>query len=181
MGKLMVGMRRLLSFCALLLLVLPALATSQPTLLTVQSVLTQDAGGNNKAAFSPGEPIRFVAQLNNSYGVYLRAANWTQVAITTNFYNDTSTVDIPPGISMWTWNLIAPSEERDYTVTVYAYDSIYGVWVEGSANFTVERVRVTVTSVCSVTLQPDHGTVGTGITATGRDCPKGALLYAFFN
>jgi hypothetical protein len=43
MGKLMVGVARILPLCALVL-VLPALAAAQPTPLTVQRVWTQDAG-----------------------------------------------------------------------------------------------------------------------------------------
>jgi hypothetical protein len=33
----------------------------------------------------------------------------------------------------------------------------------------------------SVTLQPDHGPVSTGATATGTGWPAGAMVYAFFN
>src|SRR5687768_9859862 len=119
--RLMVGLTRILPLC-IVVLVLPALAASQPTSLTVQRVWTQDLGGTDKTAFVPGEPIRFAADLNNPYGGWLLAANGTQISITTSFYTDTKPADIPPGISTWTWNTTAPSTEGNYTVTVQAYD-----------------------------------------------------------
>ena len=79
MGKLVVSIVRFLPLCVVVL-ALPAIVASQPTPLTVQSVWTQDADGNTKTAFAPGKTIRFVAQLNNSYGGYLLAANGTQLA-----------------------------------------------------------------------------------------------------
>jgi len=79
MGKLVVSRGRFLPLCVVVL-ALPAIVASQPTPLTVQSVWTQDADGNNKTAFAPGKTIRFVAPLNNSYGGYLLAANRTQLA-----------------------------------------------------------------------------------------------------
>ncbi len=79
MGKLVVSIVRFLPLCVVVL-ALPAIVASQPTPLTVQSVWTQDADGNTKTAFAPGKTIRFVAQLNNSYGGYLLAANRTQLA-----------------------------------------------------------------------------------------------------
>ncbi len=79
MGKLVVSIVRFLPL-SVVVLALPATVASQPTPLTVQSVWTQDAGGNNKTAFAPGKTIRFVAQLHNSYGGDLLAANGTQLA-----------------------------------------------------------------------------------------------------
>jgi len=79
MGKLVVIIVRFLPL-SVVVLALPATVASQPTPLTVQSVWTQDAGGNNKTAFAPGKTIRFVAQLHNSYGGDLLAANRTQLA-----------------------------------------------------------------------------------------------------
>jgi hypothetical protein len=128
---------RFLLLCAVLLAI-PAIASAQCiSQLTVQSVWTQDTGGNIKTTFAPGETIQFVAELNNSYGGTLLAANGTQLTITTSFYNDTKPVDIPPGISTWPWNATTPSTEGSYTVTVKAYDHVCGLWTEGSASFTV--------------------------------------------
>ncbi len=79
MGKLVVSIVRFLPLCVVVL-ALPAIVASQPTPLTVQSVWTQDADGNNKTAFAPGKTIRCVAPLNNSYGGYRLAANRTQLA-----------------------------------------------------------------------------------------------------
>ena len=110
MSKLMVVVTRFLSLCAVLL-VFPIVAAAQPTPLAVQRVWTRDGAGNDKTAFAPGETIQFAAELNNSYGGALLAANGTQLTITTSFYNDTKPVDIPPGISPWTWTATAPSTE----------------------------------------------------------------------
>src|SRR5438067_4287798 len=128
---------RFLLFCAVLL-ALPAVAAAQCiSQLTVQRVWTRDAAGNDKTTFAPGEAIQFAAELNNSYGGALLAANGTQLTITTSFYNDTKPVDIPPGISPWTWTATAPSTEGSYTVTVKAYDHFCGTFPEGSASFAV--------------------------------------------
>jgi hypothetical protein len=130
------------------LLVLPAIAASQPipftVPLTVQRVWTQDALGTEKTTFAPGEPIQFVAELINSYGGDLLASQETQLIMTTSFYHDIQPVDIPPGISIWTWNVIAPSAEDSYTVTVNAYDPFQGVWVEESADVNVQVVEAKI-------------------------------------
>jgi hypothetical protein len=137
MGKLIVVVTRFLSLCAVLLAI-PTIAAAQCiSKLTVQRVWTRDAAGTAKNTFAPGETIQFAAELNNSYGGYLLAANGTQVTITTSFYNDTKPVDIPPDISTWPWNATAPSTEGSYTVTVKAYDHFCGTFPEGSASFTV--------------------------------------------
>src|SRR5687768_12212669 len=102
---------RFLPLCALLL-VLPSIAAAQcRSQLTIQSVLTQDAGGNNKTTFAPGESIRIVGQINNAYGAYMLAANGAQIAVRSSFYNDTKRVDILPGVSSWPWNATAPSQQ----------------------------------------------------------------------
>jgi hypothetical protein len=65
MGKLVVGGTRFLLLCTLLLL-LPSFAAAQcVSQLTVQSVLTQDAGSNNKTTFAPGESIHIVPSLRS--------------------------------------------------------------------------------------------------------------------
>jgi hypothetical protein len=79
-------------------LVFPALTTAQCVpQLTVQGVLTQDAGGTQQTTFAPGETIRFVAEVNNAYGGYMLGSNGTWLAVTTSFYSTTDSVDIPPG------------------------------------------------------------------------------------
>ena len=50
--RVMVGLTRFLLLCTVVLL-LPALTTSQPTPLVVQRVWTRDTGGNDKAKFAP--------------------------------------------------------------------------------------------------------------------------------
>jgi hypothetical protein len=132
----MVVAARFLLLCAALL-ALPGIAAAQPTSLAVQRVWTQDAGGNDKTTFAPGEAIRLATQLNNSYGGYLLGANGTQLTLTTSFYNDAKPVDIPPGVSTWTWDATAPSEQNNYTVTAQAYDHFLGVWTTSSASFVV--------------------------------------------
>jgi surface antigen len=114
------------------LLAISAIAAAQPVPLAIQRVWTRDAGGHDKATFATGETIQFVAQLNNSYSGYLLSAELT---ITTSFYNNSSRVDIPPGISAWAWNATAPAQQGNYTVTVKTYDNFYGRWAEGSAGF----------------------------------------------
>jgi hypothetical protein len=143
MGKFLVAVGRVLPLCAMLL-ALPAIAASQCiSQLSVQRVWTQDAGGTDKTAFAPGEPIRFAAELNNAYGGYLLAGNGTQVGIATSFYTASNPVDIPPGVSTWTWNATAPSQPGNSSVTVYAYDHFCGVGVEGSGSFTVTATGTT--------------------------------------
>ena len=134
--KLMVVVPRFFLLCAVWL-ALPAIAAAQPTPLAVQRVWTQDAGGNDKTTFAPGETIRLAAQLNNSYGGYLLGANGTQLTLTTSFYNDAKPADIPPGVSTWTWDATAPAEQNSYTVTVQAYDHFHGVWAMSSASFAI--------------------------------------------
>lgn len=58
---------RFLLLCVVLM-ALPDIAPAQPVQLAVQRVWTQDANGNNKTVFAPGEAIQVVVQLNNSYG-----------------------------------------------------------------------------------------------------------------
>jgi hypothetical protein len=99
----------LLPLCAVVL-VFPASTTAQCVpQLRVQHVLTQDIGGTEQTTFAPGDTIRFVAELNNAYGGWLLGANGAQLAITTSFFTDTAPVDIPPGISTWTWEATTPS------------------------------------------------------------------------
>ena len=142
MGKLMGSKVRSMLLCALLL-TLPSLAAAQcVSQLTVQSVLTQDTSGNNKTTFAPGEPIRFAAQLNNAYGATLLAANGTQITITTSFFSNSSSVNIPAGISTWTWNTTVPSQQANYTVTVSAFNHVCGFSVSANATFTVGQVTV---------------------------------------
>lgn len=128
---------RFLLLCTALL-VLPTIAAPQSTPLTVR-VWTRDAGGSDKATFALGEAIHVTAQVNNSYGGYLLAANGTQLTVSTNpsFYNNTMPADLPPGISTWAWHLPAPSTRGSYIVTVKAYDHFYGAWTESSASFTI--------------------------------------------
>jgi hypothetical protein len=121
--------------------------------LTVPRVFTQDTGGTYKTTFTPGEPIQFVAEVNNSSG-YLLGANGTQLAITTSFYTDTDRVDIPTGSSTWTWNAPAPATKNNYTVTVRAYEHSCSVWVGGSQSFTVTAPAATPTPVPSPSPTP---------------------------
>ena len=86
-----------------------AIAAGCVSQLAVQRVWTRDAGGIDKTTFAPGEAIRFLAQLNNSYGAWMLGANGARLAITTSVYTNSSPVNIPPGISTWTWNATAPS------------------------------------------------------------------------
>jgi hypothetical protein len=130
-GKLRVVVTHFLSLCAVLL-ALPDITAAQPTPLAVQNVWTRDAGGTDKITFASGEAIQFAAQLNNSYGGTLLSAELT---ITTSFCNNSRTVDIPPGISTWTWNATAP-EHGNYTLTVKAYDSFHRAWAMRSTSFT---------------------------------------------
>lgn len=142
MGKLMVGGMFFLSFCALMLALPVATAAQCISPFAVQHVWTQDTAGNNKTAFAPGEPIRFVAQVESFYG----GSGQTQLAIATSIYNDTKTVNIPIGISTWPWNATAPSQQGSLTVTVKVLDRFCGWWVERSASFTVgSGVGTTVT------------------------------------
>jgi hypothetical protein len=68
MCKLMVVATRFLSLCAILLAI-PAVTTAQCiSPFAVQRVWTQDAGGNDKITFAPGEIIQFAAQLESVYG-----------------------------------------------------------------------------------------------------------------
>jgi hypothetical protein len=133
MGKLVVSGTRFLLLGALLLL-LPSLAAAQcPSAITVQLVSTQDAGGKAKTTFAPGETIQFAALVSSNYG----GSGQTSLAITTSFYNDTKTVNIPLGSSTWTWNATAPSTPGNYTVTIQLIDPFCGVWVGASASFTI--------------------------------------------
>jgi hypothetical protein len=125
------------------LLTLPVITATQrlpyyPTILLVQRVWTQDAGGNEKTTFAPGETIQLAARLNNLYGKAIPSA---KLKITTGFYNDTKTVDIPAGVSTWTWNTTAPSKQG-YTVTIQAYDKFSGVYAVGSRGFAVAMRNV---------------------------------------
>jgi hypothetical protein len=132
-GKLMVGGTRFFLLCALLL-TMPAIAASQCiSAFTVQRVWTQDAGGKIKTTFSPGETIQFAALLSNLYG----GSGGTSLTITTSFYNDSKTVNLPLGVSTQTWNATAPSGQGDYTITVKVLDRFCGVWQEGRASFTL--------------------------------------------
>lgn len=128
--------RKVISFLSLyvVLLALPAIADAQCiSQLTVQRVWTQDAAGNDKTKFAPGETLQLAAQLKNSYG---RALPSAELIITTSFYKNSRTVDIPPGISTWTWRAIAPSQGSKYTVTVKVYDSVHAAWAMRSVGFT---------------------------------------------
>jgi hypothetical protein len=124
---------RVLFLCAALL-ALPSIADAQPIPLAVQSVWTQDPSGNAKTAFAPGEPIQFAAQLSNSYGGTLPSSD---LSISTSFYTNDKRVDIPPGVSTWTWNTTVPAAPGSFTVTVKAYDSFYGAWPSGNAKFSL--------------------------------------------
>lgn len=154
-----------------LIIIMAAYAGAQPAPLTIQRVWTEDASGNSKATFAPGDTIRFKAELNNPYGGMMLAANGARLGITTNpnFYSDTTDgfppgkpVDIPSGVSTWTWSTTAPSGPGEYTVTVKAYDHFAGALPEGSANFTVASgspstpspVNLTPTPIPSTQLKP---------------------------
>lgn len=133
MGKLVVGVMRLLPLCALWLL-LPSFAAAQCSpVITIQRAWTQDTGGKEKTQFAPGETIQFAALVSSNYG----GSGQTQLAITTSFYNDTKTVNIPLGSSTWTSNATAPSTPGNNTVTAKLIDPFCGVWVEKSGSFTI--------------------------------------------
>jgi hypothetical protein len=118
MREFMVDRMRFFLLCALLLL-LPSLAAAQcPPVITVQRVWTQDTGGKDKSTFSPGETIHFAALVSSNYG----GSGQTSLAITTSFYNDTKTVNIPLGSSTQTWTATAPSTPGNSTVTVKLID-----------------------------------------------------------
>jgi hypothetical protein len=115
---------------------LPSLAAAQcPPAITVQLVWTQDTGGKDKTTFAPGETIQFAALVSSNYG----GSGQTSLAISTSFYNDTKTVNIPLGSSTWTWHATAPSTLGNYTVTVQLIDPFCGVWVGASASFIVSQ------------------------------------------
>jgi hypothetical protein len=128
---------RVLLICAALLLgITPITAVAQPTALAVERVWTQDPGGKDQSTFVPGEPIQFAAQLNNSYGGALLSAEQI-IATSPSFFSNDRKVDIPAGISTWTWNATAPSTLGNYTVTVQTFDRFYGRWATGNGTFTV--------------------------------------------
>jgi hypothetical protein len=134
MGKLIVGGTRFLLLLCALLLLLPSFAAAQCSpVITVQRAWTQDTGGKEKTQFAPGETIQFAALVSSNYG----GSGQTQLAITTSFYNDTKTANIPLGSSTWTWNATAPSTPGNNTVTVKIIDPFCGVWVERSGSFTI--------------------------------------------
>ena len=123
----------LLCLCAAEL-ALPSIAVAQPPQLVVERVWTQDAAGNTKSVFAPGDTIKIVGRLNNpNDGAPFSAA----LAVTTPFYNDTQRVDISPGRNTWIWNTYAPPNEDNYTITVRAFNSSYRVWAISSAQFAV--------------------------------------------
>jgi hypothetical protein len=80
------------------LLALPAITVAQPTPLALRHVWVQDTGGIEKTTFNPGEAIQIAAQLDNQYGGALLAAD---VSLTSSFYNDNNSIDIPPGIRVY--------------------------------------------------------------------------------
>jgi uncharacterized repeat protein (TIGR01451 family) len=155
-AALLVFLMLVLSLVALVL-VFPANTTAQcEPQLTVQNVLTQDAGGTEQTAFAPGETIRFVAEVHNGYGGYMLGANGTELAITTSFYSATNPVDIPPGVSAWAWEATTPSEAGDYAVEVRVYDHYCGISGGRGNSFTVGELEATP--------PPDDGG-GTDLTA----------------
>jgi hypothetical protein len=172
----------LLPLCAVLL-VFPALTTAQcEPQLTVQHLLTQDAGGAEQTAFAPGETIRFVAEVNNGYGGYMLGSNGTELAITTSFYSATNPVDIPPGISTWTWEATTPSEAGDYTVEVRVYDHFCGISGGLGRNFSVTGQEGTPPPEAqpAITLDPTEGPAGTQVTVTGSGWIPGDTVYIHF-
>jgi hypothetical protein len=138
-GRLRPIIPSVLLICAALLSY-PAIAAAQPVALTVQRVWTQDAGGNVKTIFAPGEPIQFVAQLSNPYGEPLPSS---EVTLTTPFYTDDKPAVIPTGTSIRTWNATLPSEQNvyTYTITVKALDTVSRTWVMRNANFGLNTPR----------------------------------------
>jgi hypothetical protein len=174
-----VGFLMLLLPLCTVLLVFPALTTAQcEPQLTVQDVLTQDAGGTEQTTFAPGETIRFVAEVNNAYGGYMLGSNGTQLDITTSFYSDTQPVDIPPGISTWTWEATTPSTAGDYTVEVRVYDSFCGISGGLGTSFTVTGQEETPPPEAepTATLDPTEGPPGTEVTVTGSGWPPGDTI-----
>jgi hypothetical protein len=168
----------LLPLCAVLL-VLPASITAQcEPQLTVQDVLTQDTGGTEQTTFAPGETIRFVAEVNNAYGGWLLGANGTELAITTSFYSAANPVDIPPGISTWTWEATTPSTAGDYTVEVRVYDSFCGISGGLGTSFSVTGQEETPPPDAepTATLDPPEGPPGTEVTVTGSGWPPGDTI-----
>jgi len=140
----MTGLLMLLAGLCAVLLVFPAFTTAQcEPQLTVQHLLTQDAGGTEQTTFSPGKTIRFVAEVNNAYSGYMLGSNRTELTITTSFYSATNPVDIPPGSSTWTWEATTPSEAGDYTVEVRVYDHFCGISGGLGRNFTVGEPEAT--------------------------------------
>jgi hypothetical protein len=165
------------------LLVFPTLTTAQcEPQLTVQNVLTQDTGGTEQTTFAPGETIRFVAEVDNAYGGWMLGANGTELAITTSFYADTISVDIPPGVSTWTWEATTPSEAGDYTVEVRVYDHFCGISGGLGRNFTVTGSEATPPPEAqpAITLDPTEGPAGTQVTVTGSGWIPGDTVYIHF-
>jgi hypothetical protein len=129
--KFAVVLARFLIVCAPFL-AFPTSASAQPAPLDIR-LWTQNAGGDNQITFSPGETIQFVAELNSSCGFALSA----DMFIVTDFYEDTSTVEVPTGISTWTWATTAPSEAGDYLVSLNVSALNSGESAATSAAFTV--------------------------------------------
>jgi uncharacterized repeat protein (TIGR01451 family) len=168
----------LLSLWAVLL-VFPTLTTAQcEPQLTVQDVLTQDAGGTEQTTFAPADTIRFVAEVNNAYGGWMLGSNGTELAITTSFYSATDPVDIPPGISTHTWEATTPSTAGDYTVEVRVYDSFCGISGGLGTSFTVGEPEETPPPEAdpTATLNPTEGPPGTEVTVTGSGWPPGDTI-----
>ena len=191
MGKLVVDVARILPLCTLLLL-LPSFAAAQcPPAITVQRVWTQDTGGKDKTNFVLGETIQFAALVSSNYG----GSGQTSLSITTSFYNDTKTVNIPLGSSTWNWTATAPSTPGSSTVTVKLIDPFCGMWVSASASFTIGQSSQPPPATSappgqapqppaasqSVTLSITQGPVNTGVTASGTGWPAGAVVHVFFN
>jgi len=176
---LIVGFLILVLSLGAVLLVFPTRTTAQcEPQLTVQNVLTQDAGGTEQTTFAPGETIRFVAEVNNAYGGWLLGSNGTWLAVTTSFYSTTDSVDIPPGISTWTWEATTPSTAGDYIVEIVVYDSFCGISGGLGTNFSVGEPEATPPPDAepTATLDPTEGPPGTEVIVTGSGWPPGDII-----
>jgi hypothetical protein len=130
-----------------------------------------------KPTFAPGETIQFAAEVSSYYG----GPGDTTLSITTSFYNDSKTVNIPLLISTWTWGATAPSEEGNYTVTVQLLDRFCGAWIEASASFAIDQSlpppgSVPPSGLSTITITPAQGPPGSQVTVRGTGFVPGELI-----
>jgi hypothetical protein len=126
LGKLKVGLVRFLPLCALLL-VLPSLAASQPSLFTFERVWTTDDSGNDKNIFNPGDAIHYRALIRNtsdhpvnvklSFYAYGPLSDISQRDIYT--YSQ-SNISVPVGLAAYfsPWTIPASAQPGRYSMTI---------------------------------------------------------------